>query len=194
MAEGQAMTAKSGTETRGASGTPPPPARGEEARALLERAHKGDATCLPQLRALFADPDRGTALVEACGSPAVWLRETLLGQTAGKDLAVKEAEMIKLAQVQAELEGPNPTAVEKLLAERAAVCWFLVNRYEERYARAEGLSIKQAEYHQRRIDAAHRRYLSALKTLATVRKLAVPAIQVNIAKRQVNLAGSQPGA
>ena len=34
-----------------------------------------------------------------------------------------------------------------------------------------------------------RRYLSALKTLALVRKLAVPVLQVNIARKQVNVAG-----
>lgn len=48
--------------------------------------------------------------------------------------------------------------------------------------------------YQRRMDAAHRRYLSALNALATVRKLAVPAIQVNIADRQVNVAGNGPAA
>jgi hypothetical protein len=40
------------------------------------------------------------------------------------------------------------------------------------------------------MDRAHKRYLSAIKTLATVRKLALPVLQVNIAKKQVNVAGS----
>jgi hypothetical protein len=40
------------------------------------------------------------------------------------------------------------------------------------------------------MDRAHRRYLSAIKTLATVRKLALPVLQVNIAKKQVNVAGA----
>jgi len=42
------------------------------------------------------------------------------------------------------------------------------------------------------MDHAHRRYLSALKTLALVRKLAVPVLQVNIARKQVNVAGVCP--
>jgi hypothetical protein len=38
------------------------------------------------------------------------------------------------------------------------------------------------------MDRAHRRYLSALRTLALVRKLALPVLQVNIAgKQQVNV-------
>jgi hypothetical protein len=48
----------------------------------------------------------------------------------------------------------------------------------------------QGDYHQRRMDRAHRRYLSAIKTLATVRKLAVPVFQVNIAQKQMNIANA----
>ena len=39
---------------------------------------------------------------------------------------------------------------------------------------------------QRRIDRAHRRFLSTLKTLAAVRRLALPALQINVARQQVN--------
>jgi hypothetical protein len=39
----------------------------------------------------------------------------------------------------------------------------------------------------------NRRYLAALKTLATVRRLAVPALQVNIAKKQVNCVSGANG-
>jgi hypothetical protein len=50
------------------------------------------------------------------------------------------------------------------------------------------LTLAQADYRQRTRDRAHRRYLSAIRTLALVRKLAAPVLQVNIAKRQVNVA------
>lgn len=36
---------------------------------------------------------------------------------------------------------------------------------------------------------AHKRLLSALKTLAEVRRLMLPTVQVNIAEQQVNLGG-----
>jgi hypothetical protein len=44
------------------------------------------------------------------------------------------------------------------------------------------------------MDRAHRRYLSAIKALALVRRLAVPVLQVNIARKQVNVAGACPAA
>ena len=41
----------------------------------------------------------------------------------------------------------------------------------------------------KRLDRAQRRYLAASKTLAQMRKLRVPAVQVNIGEKQVNVAG-----
>jgi len=46
----------------------------------------------------------------------------------------------------------------------------------------------QADLQHRKIDKAHARFLSSLRTLAQVRKLALPTLQVNIARNQVNVA------
>jgi hypothetical protein len=52
------------------------------------------------------------------------------------------------------------------------------------------MSLELGSYYQRSISAAHKRYLSAIQTLATVRKLVLPVFQVNIARKQVNVAGT----
>ena len=63
---------------------------------------------------------------------------------------------------------------------------------KRRFVNASDMSITQADYFQRRIDRAHRRFLSAVETLARVRKLALPILQVNIARnQQVNTVGSR---
>jgi hypothetical protein len=54
------------------------------------------------------------------------------------------------------------------------------------------LSLVQGEYHQRTRGRAHRRYLSAIRTLALVRNLPLPVLQVNVARKQVNVAGLCP--
>src|SRR5262245_66143189 len=92
--------------------------------------------------------------------------------------------------LRAELAGANPTPIERLLVERIVACWLQVQDADARYAQAKNLSLAWGEYYQRRMDRAHRRYLSAVKALALVRKLAVPVLQVNIAREQVNVAGS----
>jgi hypothetical protein len=75
-----------------------------------------------------------------------------------------------------------------------SLCWQIANWYESRFIDNAGdMTIGQADYHQRWIDKAHRRFLSAVESLARVRKLAVPILQVNVAKtQQINTVGSRP--
>ncbi len=124
-----------------------------------------------------------------------WATGQLIDWAAGKKAAeaTKEALRKEILAVASELAGPTPSPVERMLAEAAAVAWFALRIHEAQYsggsASGDGLSIRQAEFQQRRIDRAHRRYLATFKTLAAVRKLAIPTLQVNIARRQVNVAG-----
>jgi hypothetical protein len=172
----------------GAVSRPKPPAPGQETRELMKRASKGDEACLPAIRALLADGDRGESYRDWYGSSAEWLRRSIIDKAAGKNVTVQEAIRQKLDTVRSELEGPNPTPIERLLAERASLCWFLVNWYETTLQSVEGMSLHQAQFHIRKIDKAHGRFLTAVRTLAQVRKLALPTLQVNIAKNQVNVA------
>src|SRR5262245_49788220 len=116
---------------------------------------------------------------------------SLIQAAAGDSLSFKEALIRKLELLRAELAGPNPSPVERLLVERVVACWLQVQDADVRYAQGQrDCTLAQGDYRQRRMDRAHRRYLSALKTLALVRKLAVPVLQLNIAKKQVNVAGA----
>jgi hypothetical protein len=51
----------------------------------------------------------------------------------------------------------------------------------------KSMTFAQGNYKQKMIDHAHRRYLSAIRTLAQIRKLG-PAVQINIAEKQINTA------
>ena len=50
------------------------------------------------------------------------------------------------------------------------------------------MSIPQSEYHQRRLDRLHRRYLSSVKSLAQIRKMGPAVLQINLAEQQINTA------
>lgn len=80
-----------------------------------------------------------------------------------------------------ELNGASPTPLEKLLVERILTCWLEVQWYDYQFTMAENVTLAQGDYFQRRQMRAHVRYLTAIKTLAQVRRLALPAVQVNIA-------------
>ena len=48
---------------------------------------------------------------------------------------------------------------------------------------------EEDEARRKRIDQAERRYLRAIKALVEVRRLQLPAVQVNIGDKQINVAG-----
>ena len=121
-----------------------------------------------------------------------WAKTRLIDLAAGKEAAKHTKEVLRKElneQIQ-EFAGPAPSPIERALAETATLSWFALRTYEATYVSSsqseDGLTIKQAEFHLRRIDRAHRRLLSSLKTLATIRRLALPALQINVASQQVN--------
>jgi hypothetical protein len=191
VAEAEAM---SGAENGNAAAVAKtkPPAPGRETRELLKRASKGHESSRQAIWALLADGDRGRHYLESFGSSSEWLKQTIVRRAAGKNVAAQEAIVRVIESVRAELAGPDPTPMERLLAERAAYCWWLVNWYENSVQDCDRMSIAQANHHQLKIGRAHGRFLSAVKTLAQVRKLALPALQLNIARNQDNVAETRP--
>lgn len=129
-----------------------------------------------------------------------WAVGVLIDCAAGKEGSerTKEALRAELGEIATDLAGPSPTPVERVLARTAAISWFALRLHEAQYAGGEagkgGMTIRQSEHAQRRMDRAHRRLMSTLKTLAAVRRLAVPALQINLARQQVNQlkAGDSP--
>ncbi len=121
-----------------------------------------------------------------------WVVKELVNWTAGKrgNEQTKEKLRQDLRNIVADLVGPNPSPAELVLAETAAINWFALRMFEARYSGSatsdEGLTLGQSEHQQRRIDRTHRRFLDTIKTLATVRRLALPAVQINVARQQVN--------
>jgi len=157
-------------------------------RKFLNRAQSGDASTLSVLYKRMENPK----FVRQCGGDlAHQAEQSLIEAAAGKDLAFQEALTRKLELMRGELAGSNPTSLERLLVERVVACWLQVQDADVRYGQGQkDCTMKPGEYQQKRQDRAHKRYLSALKTLALVRKLALPVLQVNIASKQVNVAGT----
>jgi hypothetical protein len=99
----------------------------EENQGIVKRAKTGNRECVFEVRDLLADPKVGAEYRECAGSPALWLRQRLIRKAVGKDVLGDEAIGQKLDKVRSELEGPSPTPIERLLAERASLCWSIVN-------------------------------------------------------------------
>ncbi|MBE2252867.1 MAG: hypothetical protein IAE78_25265 [Myxococcus sp.] len=108
---------------------------------------------------------------------------------AGKDVFARESMGIELKRLKSALAGPSPTAIELLLVDRVAACWVQANYADAVEATQGDRTLRQAELAMKRQTHAHKRLLLALKTLAEVRRLMAPTVQVNIAEQQVNVAG-----
>jgi hypothetical protein len=166
------------TEVHGAS-TPTE----AEVKKLLRKAEKGDTTVLPALRTWM---DRVPGYWETVGDLATTARESLIQTICGDNLLAQEAHVRKCTALMAELAGPQPCPLERLLVERIVLCWLHLYSTEALYAQhRQELSLRQAEFHQQRLSKAQARYLSAIRTLAQVRRLGMPAVQVNIGQQQV---------
>jgi hypothetical protein len=163
----------------------------EEVKGFLTRAHEGDKTVLPALReALDEMPELARRFVD----PANQAERIMVHNYAGDELLVKEAMPRTLKLMREELAGKDPSPLERLLVERVVATWFQLQYFESLYAQNMGkLTIAQAEFYQKRLDRVHRRHLSAIRTLAQVRKLLSPGppqvAQINIAEQQINRAG-----
>lgn len=161
----------------------------EEILAGLKRAQKGDPTSLPMLQAIVQNPKMVATLG---GDLALRAQSLMVESHCGKNLLFQETIQAQMKFMRAELLGPNPTPVERLLVEAVLTAWLHYYHLEVAFGFGSELSPEQGAYYQRRLSAAQKRYLTAIKTLASVRKLAGPMLQINIAERQMNVAGTTP--
>jgi hypothetical protein len=154
-----------------------------EVKKLLRKAEKGDPAVLLTLRTWM---DRAPGYWETVGDLAKTARESLPHMMSGDNLLVQEAHARKCAALTKELAGPQPSPLERLLVERIVLCWLHLYSAEALYTQhRQHLSLRQAEFYEQRLSKAQARYLAAIRTLAQMRRLGVPAVQVNIGGQQV---------
>jgi hypothetical protein len=157
-------------------------------RTLIDKAQGGDEDAAIDIRrVLDGTPDLAWFFVKGPGKVA---ESVLVGEiTRDEDLATKELFKHQLESMRIEVAGQNPSPLERLLAERVVATWLEVQLYSGLYAmKMKSGTMSEDEFRQRRLDRAHRRHLSAIRALAQIRKLG-PAVQINIAEKQINTTG-----
>ncbi|MDR3633357.1 MAG: hypothetical protein P4L84_05930 [Isosphaeraceae bacterium] len=162
-----------------------PPVVVIELQELLDRARKGDQAVLPLLREVLDDRPE---LWQHYGDLARNAQQAWIKLTAGNDLYRSESLRRHLDELITDLAGPNPTPLERLLANRAATCWLQVEHAGVSVVASAEAGLKVLDFQDRRQDRAHKRYLQALGALAAVRKLlpnesSEPSALHNTAKR-----------
>ena len=140
---------------------------------VLRRALEGDETVRPLLGDVLS---RYENLRCEAGNLSLLAERTWVSLAAHSNLVVELSLREQLVRLKAELAGPAPTPLERLLVDQVGLAWLVANYAALRDAVQAGQEddVKQREEAQRRHDRAQRRYLSSVKTLATVRKLLRP--------------------
>lgn len=156
-----------------------------EINATIRKAEGGDKAAFAEVKGMLAAPGCSDFLG---GNVAAEVVRLLVKKYAGSNPVIQESVTRKVEELRAELCGPNPTSLEKLLAERVVATWLHLHHLETLFAQKESYTLEVGAYYQKAISAAQKRYLAAIKGLADVRRLALPALQINIAKRQTNVA------
>jgi hypothetical protein len=163
-----------------------------ELAQLLHRAEQGDLAALPALRAALDADER---LWRGYGDLAMQAIGSLIKLAAGTNVLLAESLLRKVQTLKEELAGESPSALDKLLAERVAATWLQTNYYDGLMVQAAKADEARSRMLQRQQDAAHRRHLAALKTLAVVRRLLKPAVSpVDLALRPLPEGRPQAGA
>jgi hypothetical protein len=162
----------------------------EKLHDLLRLAEKGKEDAVPEIRQILNEhPDLAWRFLDV----AHIAEDTLIEEmTKEGDLATKELIRCQLEAMREQIAGKNSSALERLLSERVILTWLEVQLFEALYAKnMRNLTIAQAEHHQKRLDRAHRRHLSAIRELAQMRKLlrGTAITQINIADKQINTTG-----
>ncbi len=129
-------------------------------------------------------------------SPAVWLAGgDVMTYTAhamiddmGSSYALRASLKTGWEQMQRDLARPGDGALERLLIQQIVLAWLKLayTEHHHRHCLTTSVTLPKGDFWERRLSAAQRRYLRAVETLARVRRLQLPAVQVNIAEQQVN--------
>ena len=137
---------------------------------IVSRAEQGDATVLPVLRELL---DHRDDLWREVGDLAVQAQRSLIRVASGHNLMLGESLERKAADLRKELAGVDASPLERLLAERVVACWLQTSFWDAMQTQEFDNGGRNAI--RRHQDSAHRRFETAAKNLAVVRKLLTPA-------------------
>jgi len=152
---------------------------------LVRLANEGEEAAIAKLREELRGKN-ADALLSICCDLAFQAEKSILSVYLGEQIGSRLLMQEKLTRMRAEFGWDGAPKLERVLIERIVQTWLSVNLAEISNAQAAKCSVGQAKFNQERIDRAQQRHLSAIKTLAVVRKMALP-LRVEI-KAEVSVA------
>lgn len=151
---------------------------------LLGPAQAGNEKALAEVRPII---ERG-GMWPYIGNLARKVEEVWLDAMTGRNKIIREGYRRRADELRGELLAAGDSPLERLLVDRVVACWLQVAHADITYAsllNGESHVLRVGAHFQERQDRAHVRVPKAMRALATVRRLLVPAVQINGAEKQI---------
>lgn len=165
----------------------PPP---DDLELLVRQAEGGDAQALEQLRQELSS-GRLDVYMSRVGDLARHAEAALLDVATGEKRLMREGIQRQMEAMRRELAGSAASPLERLMVERLVICWAWANYLDSVCVQlfTKPPDTDFGEFMTCLQTRAHRRFLDAARTLAQIRRLKFPAVQLNVAERQINVTG-----
>ena len=170
-------------------------ARAEQFIDIVARAYKAKKPAKDDLQAirkfLIEYPEFSKIVFDTVDTTQAQIIKTYVGSEVAQ-IAIEE----HAAYIRAEMGYHEAPIMEKMLIENIITAWLRVQWLEFLItAKMSGeFRIPAMEFWQKSLATAQRSYLAACETLAKIRKMKLPNIQLNIGEKQINVAGDlKPG-
>lgn len=146
-------------------------------QATVELARRGVTEVVPRLRKLLDEHPELVGHYDDLARRAqyAWL------QLFGKDLLAQEGTARQLDALRHDLAESRASPLEKLVIQRIAACWLQTVYFDAREAVGQEVETgDMAAFRLKRQAQAHQQFLSAVKALADLRKVAPPPVLIQI--------------
>ena len=151
---------------------------------LANKAQKGDRKALAEASEMLTEHQ----LWHVVGDMGRYAQEAWLDATAGSNPLARKALEEQLRELRNGLRDAGDSPLERVLIDRLVACWLQANYADWQHGaliKKGSYTFAEGRYNEERQDRAHRRLLQAAKTLATVRRLLAPAVQINVGQNQI---------
>jgi hypothetical protein len=142
----------------------------ETLKSLTERAGKGDAEAMENLKRMLTDRPDLKGLVRELDDLGTKVVDAWVKTAAFDDKVAEGALREEVARMKAELLGPNPTVLDKILVDDV-VASYLANKHATAMAAMKVSTPGLATHRDRRAESAQKRQLAAIKGMLQIRRL-----------------------
>jgi hypothetical protein len=166
------------------------PARADEFMKVIERAYKAKKPAKEDLQTIRKFLIDYPEFCRAVFSMTEATQQRIIKNWVDDEVA-KTAVEEHVVYVRDEMGYHDAPIMEKMLIDNIVTVWLRLQWLDYLVAAkmAGEFSIRSMEFWQKSLASAQRNYLAACETLAKVRKMRLPNIQLNIGDQQINVAG-----